>query len=266
MSSPSRVVRLGIRVRAEQAEAALADLLPLLGAGAEERDLGGSVEYAIYLPEGELPPPEAIRSLGGDAVLGTITEPVPEDWERRYLAHLRAVRAGALTIRPPWLNGDEGDILIDPGTTFGAGTHESTRLSLELLQRLEPGGPFCDWGAGSGVLAIAAARLGFAPVVALELEPEAAAVIRANARANGVEVQARTLDLLREEPPWSPTVAANLTPALHRDVSARMSRPPERLIAAGVLARHADGVAPLYAPLREVDRAVEGAWAAVMLA
>ena len=135
-TSSSRIVRLGIRVRAEQAETALADLLPLLGAGAEERDLGGSVEYSIYLPEGELPPPDAIRRLGGDAVLGTITEPVPEDWERRYLAHLRAVRAGGLTIRPPWLAGEDADIVIDPATTFGAGTHESTRLSLERLRRL----------------------------------------------------------------------------------------------------------------------------------
>ena len=266
-TSSSRIVRLGIRVRAEQAETALANLLPLLGQGAEERDLGGSVEYAVYLPEGELPPAEAIRSLGGDAVLGTITEPVPEDWERRYLAHLRAVRAGALTIRPPWLEGEEGDLLIDPGTTFGAGTHESTRLSLALLQRLEAGGALCDWGAGSGVLAIAAARLGFAPVTALELDPGAAAVIRANARANGVEVEVLCPhDLLQEEPPWAPTVLANLTPALHRDVASRLERPPERLIASGILARYADDIAPLYAPLREVDRAAEGEWAAVSLA
>jgi len=264
--SASRVVRLGIRVRAQEAEIALANLLPLLGAGAEERDLGGSVEYAIYLPEGELPPPEAIRRLGGDAVLGTVTEPVPEDWERRYLAHLRAVSVGGVTIRPPWLDGDPGDLVIDPATTFGAGTHESTRLALELLQRMTPGGALCDWGAGSGVLAIAAARRGWAPVVAVELDPEAAAVIAANARANGVEVEARTLDLLRDDLPWAPTVLANLTPALHRGVSARLQRAPERLVAAGMLARYADDVAPLYAPLREVDRATEGEWAAVALA
>jgi ribosomal protein L11 methyltransferase len=261
-----RVVRLGIRVRAEQAETALANLLPLLGEGAEERDLDGQVEYAIYLPEGELPPAEAIRSLGGDAVLGTITEPVPEDWERRYLAHLQTVRAGAITIRPPWLEGAPGDLVIDPDTTFGAGTHESTRLSLELLQRLEPGGALCDWGAGSGVLAIAAARLGWEPVTALELDPRAAAVIEANARANGVAVEVRSpFDLLRDELPWAPTVLANLTPVLHRGISARLERRPERLIAAGVLARYADDVAPLYAPLRELDRAVEGEWAAVSL-
>ena len=262
-----KVVRLGIRVRADDAETALANLLPLLGQGAEEVDHGGTIEYAIYLPEGELPPPAAIRRLGGDAVLGTVTEPVAEDWERRYLAHLRAVRVGAVTIRPPWLDGSPEDLVIDPDTTFGAGTHESTRLSLELLQRLAPAGALCDWGAGSGVLAIAAARLGWGPVTALELDPDAAAVVAANARANGVEVEVLApFDLLADDPPWAPTVLANLTPVLHRELAARIGRPPERLIAAGFLARYAGDVAPLYAPLREVDRAVEGEWAAVSLA
>jgi ribosomal protein L11 methyltransferase len=261
-----KVVRLGIRVRAEQAETALANLLPLLGRGAEERDLGGSVEYAIYLPEGELPPPEAIRALGGDAVMGTITEPVSEGWERRYLAHLGAVSAGAITIRPPWVEGASGDLVIDPDATFGAGTHESTRLSLELLQRLEPGGALCDWGAGSGVLSIAAARLGWGPVTALELDPAAAEVIAANARANGVEVEVRApFDLLAAEPPWAPTVLANLTPVLHRGMSGRLTRMPERIVAAGMLARYADDVPALYAPLRETGRAVEGEWAALLL-
>ena len=262
-----RLVRLGIRVRADLAEITFANLLPLLANGAEERDLGGSVEYAVYLPEGELPPPEAVHALGGEGVMGTVTEPVTGDWRRSYLEHLRPVRAGALTIRPPWLDGSPEDVVIDPDTTFGAGTHESTRLSLELLQRLEPGGAVCDWGAGSGVLSIAAARLGWGPVTALELDPRAGAVIEANARANGVEVEVHAaFDLLEVQPPWAPTVLANLTPVLHREVSARLQRRPERLIAAGFLARYADDVAPLYAPLREVDRAVEGEWAAVSLA
>lgn len=261
-----KVIRLGIRVRADQAETALANLLPLLGEGAEERDLGGSVEYAIYLPEGELPPPEAIRALGGDAVMGTITEPVPEDWERRYLAHLRAVRAGAITIRPPWLEGSPDDLVIDPDTTFGAGTHESTRLSLELLQRLEPGGPLCDWGAGSGVLSIAAARLGWGPVTALELDPAAAAVIAANARANGVEVEVRApFDLLADEVPWAPTVLANLMPSLLHDVAARLERMPDRIVAAGLLAHSAGAVGTVFPPLRETCRAVEGEWVALLL-
>lgn len=260
------LVRLGIRVRAEQAEVTLANLLPLLGAGAEERDMGGSVEYAVYLPEGELPPPEAVRALGGDGVMGTVTEPVPEDWERRYLAHVPAVRAGALTVRPPWVAGDPGDIVIDPDVTFGAGTHESTRLSLELLQRLEPGGALCDWGAGSGVLAITAARLGFSPVTALELDPRAGAVIEANARANGVEVEVRApFDLLADDLPWAPTVLANLTPALLRGVSDRLGRVPDRIVAAGLLAPSAGAVAAAFPPLRETGRATEGEWVALLL-
>ena len=65
-------------------------------------------------------------------------------------------------------------------------------------------------------------------------------------------------DLLAEQPPWAPTVLANLTPALHRDIAARLERRPERLVASGLLARYADDVAALYAPLREVDRRDRG--------
>jgi ribosomal protein L11 methyltransferase len=261
-----RVVRLGIRVRAAQAETALAALLPLLAAGAEERDLGGTVEYATYLPEDELPPPGAIRALAGDALLATVATPVPEDWERRHLAHLRRIEVGGVAIRPPWLDGEPGDLVIDPATTFGAGTHASTRLALERLLRSEPGGALCDWGAGSGVLAVAAARLGWEPVTAVELDPGAAAVIEANAAANGVRVRTLTADLLRDPLPWAPVVTANLTAALHRGVAARLERPPERLIASGFLAPEADEVAARYAPLREVARSVEGEWAALELA
>ena len=71
--------------------------------------------------------------------------------------------------------------MIDPGVYFGAGTHPTTRLCLELLQKREPGGALCDWGAGTGVLAIAAARLGFAPVTAVEVDPGALEVIARNA-------------------------------------------------------------------------------------
>ena len=94
----------------------------------------------------------------------------------------------------------------------------------------------------------------------------AAAVIGANARANGVAVEVRApFDLLEAEPPWAPTVLANLTPPLHRDISARLERRPERIVASGLLEHAADHVAQLYAPLRELDRAIEGEWAAVLL-
>jgi ribosomal protein L11 methyltransferase len=266
--SEPRLVRLALRVRADQAEIALANLQPLLAAGAEERDLGGVVEYAVYLPPGELPPPDALRRLAGDALLGTISEPVREGWERRYLEHLRPVTVAGLTIRPPWIEGAPDDLVIDPATVFGAGTHASTQLALALLLEAEPGGALCDWGAGSGLLAIAAARRGWDPVVAVELEEKALPVIEANAAANGVTVRAVAADLLEDEIPWAPTAIANVPGPLHGRIAETLDRPPERLIAAGMLARYAGDVSAAYAPhgLTEVARRVAGEWAAVVLA
>ena len=77
------IVRLGIRVRADRAEVALAQLLPILQAGAEERVVGGDVEYSLYAPAGELPRLADIRALVGDALVDVVSEPVPEGWERR---------------------------------------------------------------------------------------------------------------------------------------------------------------------------------------
>jgi ribosomal protein L11 methyltransferase len=266
-----RLVRLAIRVRAELAEEALAALLPVLGDGAEERRVGGAVEYAIYAAPGELPPIEALRALAGDALLGTITEPVEPGWERRFHEHLRPlrVRAGgrSLTVRAPWLDGEPDDLLIDPGTTFGAGTHPTTQMCLRLLLEGQPGGALCDWGAGSGVLAIAAARLGWGPVTAVELEGDAVAVILANAAANGVTVDVVLADLRTEPAPWAPAVTANLTGPLHELVAARLERPPEWLVASGMLRRDAGAVAAAYrrAGLRERERRTEGEWAAMVL-
>ena len=182
-----------------------------------------------------------------------------------------------LRVRPPWeppLRGDGIDLVIDPGQAFGTGAHHTTRLCLELLlacacrlSAREPPGALADWGCGSGVLAIAAAKLGWDPVLACDWDEASVEATRANAIVNAVPgiAVART-DLRRAEGPWAPTVVANLTPGLHRDVGARLERAPERLIAAGFLARHADDVAGLYAPLREVARREEGEWAAVVLA
>ncbi len=250
------MIRLAIRVRADRAEMALADLLPVLGGGAEEREVDGDVEYALYGPEGELPSAAEIRSLAGDAVVGVVHEPVPEGWERRWHDFLRPVRVGALVVRPPWIPGDAGDLVIDPGLLFGAGAHPTTRLCLALLQELPAGGALCDWGAGTGVLAIAAARLGWDPVTAIELE--GVEVIRANAARNGVAVDARALDL-RSDAPWAPTVVANLTLPLLVDLA--VPRPPERLILSGFLA--GDDV-PRFG-LREERRLEEDGWAAVVL-
>jgi ribosomal protein L11 methyltransferase len=246
------LIKLAIRVRADRAELALADLLPILQAGAEEREVDGDVEYAVYLDE---PPPLApIRALTG--VLDARTEPVAEGWETRWHEFLRPVRVGELVVRPPWIEGGPGDLVIDPGVYFGAGTHATTRLCLRLLLDEPPGGALCDWGAGTGVLAIAAARLGWGPVTAVEIEPEAIEVIRANAARNGVAVEA----VAGDAPVQAPIVVANLPkPALLGG-----PRPLTRLIASGFLAGEADEVVAAFG-LREARRLEEDGWAAVAL-
>ena len=177
-----------------------------------------------------------------------------------------------LRIRPPWqpAGGDGGalEVVIDPGDLFGAGTHATTQLCLELLLELDPSGPLCDWGAGSGILAVAAARLGFAPVSAVEVMPDGLEAIAGNAAANGVAVRTHWLNLGATPAPWAPTVTANLTLDLLLEIAAdALERPPERLIASGVLTGQADELVEAFARhgLSESTRRVHGEWAGVLM-
>ena len=97
--------------------------------------------------------------------------------------------------------------MIDPGVYFGAGTHPTTQLCLELLQEIKPRGPLCDWGAGTGVLAIAAARLGWEPVTAVEVDAGALETISVNAASNRVAVTTRWIDLTATPAPWTPVAS-----------------------------------------------------------
>jgi ribosomal protein L11 methyltransferase len=263
------LVRLAVRVRATRKEDALARLLPLLTGGWEERSLGESVEYALYGAAEELPDEASLRALAGDALLGVSRTPVAGGWETAWHAHLGRVEAGGFGIRPPWVAGPAADLVIEPGLTFGAAGHPTTQLCLELLAEVAGAprrlGPLCDWGCGSGVLAVAAARLGFAPVTAVDIDPAAVALARENARANGVDVAARRLDITRERPPWAPTVVANLTLPLLRAAAALDGPRPHRLIASGLLAEQADSAAAAWSPMAERARREAGGWAALLL-
>jgi ribosomal protein L11 methyltransferase len=272
------LVRLGIRVRREQAELALAALLPILRDGAEETEPDqDEVEYAVYAPRAELPDLDDVRALAGDALIDVTMTEIPPGWERRWHQYLQPVEvAGSgrrVRIRPPWQpaagDADLLEVVIDPGELFGAGTHPTTRLCLELLLELRPEGPLCDWGAGSGILAVTAARLGFGPVTAVEVMPDGLEAIARNAAANGVEVRTRWLNLAATPAPWAPTVTANLTIDLLQSIAAgALERPPDRMIASGVLAERAGEVAEAFARhgLHEAGRRVQGDWAAVILA
>jgi ribosomal protein L11 methyltransferase len=176
------------------------------------------------------------------------------------------VQAGGFAIRPPWIAGAPDDIVIEPGLTFGAAGHPTTRLVLELLRGQTPlTGGAADWGCGSGVLAICAARAGFEPVLAVDVDPAAVALTRENARANGVAVEARRLDLTHERPAWAPTVVANLTLPLLQAAAALDAPRPRRLIASGVLAGQADAAVAAWSPMAERERHEADGWAALVL-
>jgi ribosomal protein L11 methyltransferase len=244
------LIRLGIRVA--DAEVAFARLESVLARGAEEREVDGVVEFALY--GDELPSDEELRALAGDALVGVTRSEVADGWERAWHDHLERVVVRSIAVRPPWIAGREDDLVIEPGLSFGAAAHPTTRMCLALLQEL-PRTALSDWGCGSGVLAIAAARLGFAPVVGVELDPAAASVARDNARANGVSVEVRVGDVTREAP-LAPTVVANLTLPLLNALPAV----GDRMIVSGILAGQSPDL-----PLREVERRELEGWAALVL-
>src|SRR4051794_16249873 len=163
--------------------------MALVPGGLEERDAGGdAVEYVLYGAAGELPDIGDVRALAGDALVEVSTSEVADvDWRSFH----EAIDVGPLRVRPPWHPPRQGalDVVIEPGQAFGTGSHATTRLTLELLVAVPPDGALADWGCGSGVLAIAAAKLGWAPVLACDIEREAVAAARAGAQANGVGVE-----------------------------------------------------------------------------
>jgi ribosomal protein L11 methyltransferase len=265
------VIRLAVRVRREQAEVALSELLDLAPGGVEEVDRGDLVEYAVYGAAGELPALPAVEAAAGGALVEVEATELPGGWEERWRGFHRPVLVGErLYVRPPWVPARPGalDLVIDPGRAFGTGAHPTTRLCLELLGGLPPGGAFADLGCGSGVVAIAAAKLGWSPVVAVDHEVAAIEATRANAAANGAAVHTRRMDLRREPPPVAPTVAANLTAGLLRGLAGQLSHPPPRaLIASGLLEGEAGGVAAAFAAggLAERERRSADGWAALLL-
>jgi ribosomal protein L11 methyltransferase len=262
------VIRLALRVRREDAEVALAELLELAPAGVEEVDVSPDVvEYAVYGAPGELPELPDLRAAAGGALVEVRTSEVGDDWAERWRAFHKPVLVDhRLLVRAPWhAPSSLPEVVIDPGQAFGTGAHATTRTCLELLMTLESGGALVDAGCGSGVLAIAAARLGWGPVLGLDHDPAAVEATRENARSNGVEVEVRRWDLRAEALPAAPLVVANLVRPLHLALAARMTEPPGLLIAGGLLVGETDEVVAAFG-LRERDRREAEGWAALLLA
>ena len=270
------MIRLAVRCDAEQAELVLAEMVQLAPGGVEEESGPGWVEYAIYGAEGELPDLGGVEAALGEGKVEVRSESVPDDWADRWrdFHEPSVIAGGRVVIRPSWHEGSPGeaiDVVIDPGQAFGTGAHPTTRMCVELLLMLaderRATGPLADLGTGSAVLAIVAAKLGFAPVTGVDLEVAALEAAAANAEANAVEVGFERLNLREEPPPAAPAIAANLTAPLLREVAARVPADTHTLVCSGLLEREAGAVESAFAgagfELR--TRLDSGDWSALRL-
>ena len=189
-----------------------------------------------------------------------------QDWVRLTQAQFQPVPiADALWIVPSWHEPPATGapvIRLDPGLAFGTGTHPTTRLCLEWLARHRPaGGSVLDYGCGSGILAIAAAKFGAARVVGVDIDPAAVEATRANAAENGVEVEAGPPEAAAGE--RFDVVIANILSAplkLLAPALAARGKPGASLVLSGILERQADELIAAYAPYAElhIDGALDG--------
>jgi ribosomal protein L11 methyltransferase len=177
-------------------DAASAWLVTRTGHAVEERPDGTLVGFEADRAAAEATMAGA-RAAFGNRVTVSLREVEPVDWTVRWRDGIGIRRVGRLALVPSWLPVPEGSphVIIDPEMAFGSGEHGSTRSALALLEQLlRPGDFVLDLGSGSGILAIAAVRLGARGAVGIEVDPEANPVAERNAERNGVSAQVRFLE------------------------------------------------------------------------
>jgi ribosomal protein L11 methyltransferase len=225
-------------------------MLELAPEGFEERERGSELELAAYTDG--LSGSRIARAFGAAE-----EDDVPDDWADRWRTFHRPARAGPFWIGPSWEGApdDAIAIVIDPGLAFGTGAHATTRLCLELLAEL-PVGSLLDAGCGSGVLSVGAAKLGFGPVHAVDDDPFAIETTRANAAANGVEVDAAALDVTLADLPATDAAVANIALATVELLAQRV--PAAELVTSGYL----EADSPRLDEWTHVERRTLDGWAA----
>jgi ribosomal protein L11 methyltransferase len=235
---------------------------------AEASGLTDSIQVRAFLP----------AEAGGDAVRRQIEEalwhlgqiaplPAPSfrlieetDWDAAWRAHYRPLPVGErLLIQPAWLAVEDTErlpIVLDPGMAFGTGTHPSTQLTLEALERLcRRGMRVVDLGCGSGILSIAAARLGAASILAMDIDSLSVRVTRQNCQRNGVGAQVQAVegslaDLLARQANGEAApdlllaniLAPVLTAMLQQGLAEALA-PGGRMVLAGILDHQAEALA-----------------------
>ena len=225
-------------------------MLELFPEGFEEVESDGEVELVAYTDSGG---EERLWHVFG----GARGVDVAADWRERWKEFHRPVRVGPLWIGPPWVDPpvDAHAIVVEPGRAFGTGAHPTTQLCIELLLDLERGSVL-DLGCGSGVLSMAAAKLGFGPVLAVDIDENALAAARTNATANGVEIEVRALDVTRAPLPAADITLANITRPMLEAIAPRLQTPV--LVGSGYLPSDPTELTSF----RHVRRVTRGGWAA----
>lgn len=254
---------LALRV---EVESAAAELLgdALLEAGAGSVTIDGPdrrrVQLTALFPSDSDPAAAldtALKDCGAPHLAFSVEPIADEDWVRRSQAQFAPTRVGRVWIGASWHEApNDGPLVVrlDPGLAFGTGSHATTRLVLAFLERTIHGGEsLLDYGCGSGILAIAAGKLGAKRLDAVDIDPQAVQVTRANAEANGIVLSASLPDALSAG--CYEIVVANI---LARPLIALASLFAGRTQAggcvalAGVLDTQADEVAAAYAPWFEM--------------
>jgi ribosomal protein L11 methyltransferase len=226
-----------MRVPSAAVEEVLDSVLPALPGGAHLRSEGERTSMTVYAAAG-VPEEAELRRLAGPRLIDLTTAEVSDDWrKRRRDRYQPVVVAERFLLRPDWAPASEDpdliEIVLEQSAAFGTGLHPTTQACLATLAEAEPGGSFADYGCGSGVLSIAAARLGWSPVVAVDVDETSLEATRRNAEANGVDVDARQVDLTAKPPPPAGTIAANIPPEVQQALAALIDRAPALLIASG---------------------------------
>lgn len=242
--------RVAVVVPVAEVEIALARLLDLAPGGVEEVAAGADVELAAYV---DIAGEQRVRAAFPTA---TATD-VSDGWEDAWKAFHRPVVVGGVWLGPPWEAPPPGlaTVVIDPGRAFGTGAHPTTRLCVELLARVAPGS-LLDVGCGSGVLSIAAARLGFSPLTALDSDAIAVEVTRANAAANDVALEALVMDALADALPRVDVAVANVLLGPVEQILTRIDA------ATAITSGYLDGETPTHPGWRHADRVEGDGWAA----
>jgi ribosomal protein L11 methyltransferase len=244
--------RVSFRVPAAETEDLLDALLPMLPTGVQEEEAGeGWTELASTAAV--LPGREALQAAAGCTLEDYAEEEVPADWRAR---RARFGRGGVLVaervlVRQPWdppAPAGVIDVVVERrGSTFGSGSHPTTQMCIGLLLALTPEGGAADLGCGVGTLAIVAAKLGWAPVVAVDRMAVAVDVARENVERNGVAVECAVADLARDAVPLASLLLVNAPPPVHARVVAAVTSEVRHVIVSGIVGEEVASVLADYA-------------------